>query len=50
MPRPALAKLQRDFELKAYTFDADLYEVAPRGARSNCPISPRDSKRPSAPP
>ena len=27
---PALAKLQRDFELKAYTFDAELHEVGRR--------------------
>ena len=47
---PALAKLQRDFELKAYTFDADLYEVGAEGAKSNSPTSPRDSKRPSARP
>jgi uncharacterized membrane protein len=34
---PALAKLQRDFELKAYTFDAELHEVSAEGGKIELP-------------
>ena len=37
---PALAKLQRDFELKAYTFDADLHEVGAEGGKIQLPEKP----------
>ena len=37
---PALAKLQRDFELKAYAFDADLHEVGAEGGKIQLPDKP----------
>jgi hypothetical protein len=37
---PALAKLQRDFELKAYTFDADVYEAGVEGGQIKLPDKP----------
>ena len=48
---PALAKLQRDFELKAYTFDADVHEVAGGGRQDRTARQARRaSKPPSGPP
>jgi len=37
---PALAKLQGDFELKAYTFDADAHEVGAEGGKIELPDKP----------
>jgi len=37
---PALARLQRDFELKAYAFDADVHEVRAEGGRIELPEKP----------
>jgi uncharacterized membrane protein len=37
---PALAKLQSDFELKTYTFDADVREVHAEGGRIELPERP----------
>ena len=37
---PALARLQSDFKLKAYTFDSEVHEVRAEGARSSFPTSP----------
>ena len=37
---PALARLQRDFELKAYTFDAELHEAAAEGGKIQLPEKP----------
>jgi uncharacterized membrane protein len=37
---PALAKLQRDFELKAYTFDADVHEVRAEDGKIELPEKP----------
>ena len=45
---PALAKLQNEFELKAYTFDSDVHEARAEKARSNCPTSRPAGKPPSA--
>ena len=38
---PALAKLQRDFELKAYTFDADAVRSRRRGGQNPTPRQAR---------
>ena len=37
---PALAKLQRDFEIKAWTFDADVHEVGVERGRIELPVKP----------
>lgn len=37
---PALAQLQRDFELKAYTFDADLHAARAEGGKIELPEKP----------
>lgn len=37
---PALAKFQRDFELKAYTFDSDLHETSAENGRIELPEQP----------
>ena len=37
---PALAKLQRDFELKAYAFDADVHEVGVEAGKIELPERP----------
>ena len=37
---PALAKLQREFELKAYTFDADVHEVRAERGKIELPDKP----------
>ena len=37
---PALARLQRDFELKAYTFDAELHEAAAESGKIQLPEKP----------
>ncbi len=37
---PAFAKLARDFELQAYTFDADLHETGVEGGKIQLPDSP----------
>ena len=37
---PALAKLQRDFELKAYTFDAEVHEAGAEGGKIELPEKP----------
>ena len=48
---PALAKLQRDFELKSYAFDTEVHEAnAAKAAGSSCPKSPRDNRPPSGRP
>ncbi len=41
---PALARLQRDFELKGYAFDADIHEAAAEGGRIELPEKPEGAQ------